>query len=290
MLSIIIPAYNEASVIGRCLASVLAADDPGCPVEIIVSANACHDGTVERARANEAVARRRGWRLTVIDRAEPGKPGAFNAGDAAVQSGGGMPGGETRDGETRGGARLYLDADVAIERGMLRALVTALDVTEPRYASGRLVMEARGGRFSRCYARLWSRLPFMARTVPGCGLFAVNAAGRARWDVFPDVLADDIYVRLLFAPDDRIAVPVRYHWPVAEGFGALVRVRRRQRAGVSEIAGRFPELMANEDKAPLGAGGTLRLALADPLGLAAYSLVGLAVRAGRPSREWSRAR
>lgn len=279
MLSIIIPAYNEASVIGRCLASVLAADDPGCTVEIIVSANACRDGTVERARANAAVARRRGWRLTVIDRAEPGKPGAFNAGDAAAQGTG-----------TQGGVRLYLDADVAIERGMLRALVVALDVPEPRYASGRLVMEAQGGRFSRCYARLWSRLPFMARTVPGCGLFAVNAAGRARWEAFPDVLADDIYVRLLFAPAERVAVTARYHWPVAEGFGALVRVRRRQRAGVTEIAGRFPELMANEDKAPLGAGGTLRLALADPLGFAAYSLVGLAVRAGRPSREWSRAR
>lgn len=284
MLSIIIPAYNEASVIGRCLASVLAADDPGCPVEIIVSANACRDGTVERARANAAVARRRGWRLTVIDRAEPGKPGAFNAGDAAARVMG------TQSMGAQGGVRLYLDADVAIERGMLRALVIALDVPEPRYASGRLVMEAQGGRFSRCYARLWSRLPFMARTVPGCGLFAVNAAGRARWEAFPDVLADDIYVRLLFAQAERVAVTARYHWPVAEGFGALVRVRRRQRAGVTEIAGRFPELMTNEDKAPLGAGGTLRLALADPLGFAAYSLVGLAVRAGRPSREWSRAR
>lgn len=284
MLSIIIPAYNEASVIGRCLASVLAADDPGCPVEIIVSANACRDGTVERARANAAVARRRGWRLVVIDRAEPGKPGAFNAGDAAVQ---GM---SVQGGGAQGGIRLYLDADVAIERGMLRALVAALDVPEPRYASGRLMMEARGGRFTRCYARLWSRLPFMARTVPGCGLFAVNAAGRARWDAFPDVLADDIYVRLLFAPAERVAVAARYHWPVAEGFGALVRVRRRQRAGVIEIAGRFPQLMANEDKTPLGAGGTMRLALGDPLGFAAYSLVGLAVRARRPSREWSRAR
>ena len=275
MLSIIIPAYNEAGVVGRCLASVLAAEDPGCPVEVIVSANACRDGTVERARAHEAVARRRGWRFLVIDRPEPGKPGALNAGDAAAQ----------------GANRLYLDADVEIERGMLRALAAALAVPAPRFVSGGLVMEAPAHRrFARLYARLWAKLPFMARTVPGCGLYAVNAAGRARWGAFPDVLADDTYVRLLFAPAERIAVSARYHWPVAEGFGSLVRVRRRQRAGVIEIAARYPEIMANEDKPRLGGTGALRLALGDPLGFAAYGAVGLAVRAGRPTREWSRAR
>ncbi|TPE49745.1 glycosyltransferase family 2 protein [Amaricoccus solimangrovi] len=275
MLSIIIPAYNEASVIGRCLASVLAADDPGCPVEIIVSANACRDGTIERARANEAVARRRGWRLTVIDRPEPGKPGALNAGDAAA----------------RGDWRLYLDADVAIERDMLRALAGALRDPRPRFVGARLAMEVTSGdRFGRLYARLWARLPFMALTVPGCGLFAVNAAARARWGAFPDVLGDDIFVRLQFAPAERVAVAARYRWPVAAGFAALVRVRRRQRAAVTEIAARFPELARNEDKPPLGGRGLLRLALADPLGLAAYGLVGLAVRARRPEAGWSRAR
>lgn len=274
MLSIIIPASNEASVIGRCLVSVLAADDPGCPVEIIVSANNCRDGTVERARAHAAVARRRGWRLEVIDRPEPGKPGALNAGDAAAT------------GETR----LYLDADVTIERGMLRALVSALAGPEPRFASGALVIEGAHTAFSRFYARLWARLPFMSATVPGCGLFAVNAAGRARWGAFPEVLADDVFVRLLFSPAERVAVHPRFHWPIAASFGAMVRVRRRQRAGVREIAARYPELMVNEDKPRLGPSGALGLALRDPLGFAAYGAVALAVRAGRPPREWSRAR
>lgn len=275
MLSIVIPAYNEATVIGGCLSALLAADDPGCPVEVIVSANACRDGTVERARAYEAVARRRGWRFVVIDRPEPGKPGSLNAGDAAA----------------RGANRLYLDADVEIERGMLRALALALAEPGPRFVSGQLVMEAPAHRrFARLYARLWARLPFMALTVPGCGLFAVNAAGRARWGAFPDVLADDTYVRLLFAGSERVAVAARYHWPVADTFGALVRVRRRQRAGVTEVARRFPELLANEDKPRLGGIGALRLALGDPMGFAAYGAVGLAVRAGRPTREWSRAR
>ncbi len=45
------------------------------------------------------------------------------------------------------------------------------------------------GAVSRAYARLWARVPFMARGVPGCGLFALNAAGRARWGDWPAIIS-----------------------------------------------------------------------------------------------------
>jgi glycosyltransferase involved in cell wall biosynthesis len=274
MLSVIIPANNEAGYIGRCLAAVLAAEDPGVAVEVIVSANACRDTTVAIARGYEIVARRRGWRLLTIDRAEPGKPGALNAADA-------LAGGATR---------LYLDADVVIEPAMLARLVDVLSVPAPRYASGRLVIEPAVTAFSRRYARLWARLPFVAETVPGCGLYAVNAAGRARWGAFPEVIADDIFARLRFTPAERVAAPAGFLWPMAEGFAALVRVRRRQDAGVAEIGRLFPELLANEDKPRLGLSRLLRLATSDPLGFIAYGAVALAVRAGGPAQGWSRGR
>jgi glycosyltransferase involved in cell wall biosynthesis len=274
MLSVIIPANDEAGYIGRCLAAVLSAEDPGVPVEIIVSANACRDTTAALAQGYEIVARRRGWRLLTIDRAEPGKPGALNAADALAT----------------GDARLYLDADVVIEPSMLARLVEALATDTPRYASGRLMIEPAATAFSRWYARLWERMPFVSETVPGCGLFAVNAAGRARWGAFPEVIADDIFARLRFSPSERVTVPAGFLWPVAEGFGALVRVRRRQDAGVAEIGRRFPELLANEDKPRLGLRRLLRLAASDPLGFAAYGAVAVAVRAGGPARGWSRGR
>jgi glycosyltransferase involved in cell wall biosynthesis len=273
MLSIIIPASNEERVIGPCLRAIGAATDLPQGLEVIVVANGCRDQTAKAARAEAATLAARGWRLTVIELEAGGKPGALNAGDAAAQ----------------GAARLYLDADVTISPDLPGQIARALDRPDPAYASGTLRITARGG-FSRAYARFWSGVPFMARGVPGCGLFAVNSSGRALWHNFPAIIADDTYVRLQFRPDQRIAVPAPYDWPIAEGFARLVRVRRRQDAGVNEIAELYPGLLSNDDKLPLGIAGILRLALRDPLGFLAYGGVALAVRLGPRNTGWSRGR
>ncbi|NDU99467.1 glycosyltransferase family 2 protein [Pseudoroseicyclus tamaricis] len=271
-ISIIIPANNEAGRIGPCLAALAASAPVAGAVEIIVSANACRDATVAEAEAARPAIEARGWRLALIDRAEPGKPGALNAGDAAAR----LP------------ARLYLDADVTVSPPLLARITALLSRPEPAYASGRLQMEA-GGPVPRAYARTWARVPFMARGVPGAGLFAVNAAGRARWGTWPEIIADDIFARLQFAPAERHLADAPYRWPLAPDWRSLVRVRRRQDAGVREIAARYPELAANEDKLPLGLAAALRLAARDPLSMGVYSAVALATRT-RPSTGWTRSR
>lgn len=274
-LAVIIPAANEEGKIGSCLAALAACDDPGVKVEVIVVANGCHDQTAEAAhRAGKAI-RARGWGMRVIELAAPGKPGALNAGDGA----------------TAADMRLYLDADVTLSPGFLAALVPVLARPEAAFASGRVRITGQG-LVARAYARLWARVPFMAQGVPGCGAFAVNAAGRARWSDWPAIISDDTFARLQFRPEERHLVPASYDWPVAEGFRALVRVRRRQDRGVAEIAARYPALLRNDDKARPGAAGVLRLALGDPAGFAIYTGVALAVRLGRGGGggEWSRSR
>ncbi|MHA6346811.1 glycosyltransferase family 2 protein [Roseivivax sp. CAU 1761] len=274
-LSVILPAANEAGQIDACLAALLASEPVPGGAEVIVVANGCRDDTAARARRAAPDFAARGWHLAVLERREGNKLAALQAGDARA----------------RAGIRAYLDADVTVSPALLAQLFAALDRAAPLYASGRLEIAAPDDAASRAYARFWARVPFMRDAVPGCGLFAVNAAGRARWAGFPDIVSDDTFVRLHFAPHERIAVPAPYRWPVARGFGRLVRVRRRQDRGVAEIAARFPELMANEAKAGFPAARKARLALADPAGFAVYAAVALAVRlTGRRDHGWSRER
>jgi glycosyltransferase involved in cell wall biosynthesis len=275
-VTVIVPAHQEERLIGACLDALLASG-PVDGVEVIVAANGCRDGTVAEARAREAAFTARGWSLRVLDLPEGGKPGALNAAEAVA----------------RFGARVFVDADVTVSPGLLPMIARALDRTGPVYASGRVRITGgtAGGWVSRAYARMWARVPFMAQGVPGCGLFAVNAAGRARWGAFPAIIADDAFVRLHFAAAERMMVDATYDWPVAPGFGALLRVRRRQNRGVAEIAERFPALMANEDKGRAGPWSVVRMALGDPVGFAVYGAVSVIV-ALVPARDaaWSRGR
>lgn len=272
-LSVIIPASNEARLLPGCLEALLRSEEPHLPVEAVVVSNGSRDGTAEVARRLAPAFAARGWGFQVLDLPRGGKPGALDAGDAAAT----------------GGLRAYLDADVTVSPPLLAGIARVLDRPEPAFASGRPRITGEGVA-SRLYARTWARVPFMATGVPGCGLFAVNAAGRARWGGWPPIIADDAFARLNFAPHERHLVPHPYGWPIAEGFRALVRVRRRQDRGVKELAERFPHLLAHESKAALGAGGLTRMALRDPLGFVAYAGVAAAVRLGRHDGSWSRSR
>ena len=262
-LSILIPAHDEANWIARCLRAVFASRGalPGMR-EVLVIANACRDDTAARAQAMQDAARAAGWDLRVIDTATPGKLPALSLGDA----------------QARGDLRIYLDADVLVDPDLVAELVAALSTPAPRYATGRARIARADSAASRAYARFWSRLPFVVSGTPGFGCFAVNRPGRARWEDWPDIIADDMFARLSFAPGERIAVNAGYVWPPVEGFANLVRVRRRQNAGVTELGQLYPRLARNEDKAPLPLGRLARLALRDPLGFAVYAGVAVATR------------
>lgn len=276
LISVILPAHNEAAYIGACLDALLASDAGTYSTEVIVVANACTDATVTIAESYANKAQNRGWKFQVIDTPLPGKLAALNQGDAAA----------------RGVIRVYLDADVQVTPPLLSQLAEALNTQAPRYASGTPHVAPARTPVTRAYARFWARLPFVTQGVPGFGLFAVNLAGRARWQDFPDIISDDTFVRLSFNPDERQRLPAGYSWPMVEGFRNLVRVRRRQDAGVTQIADRYPALLANDDTPAPGLPLILRQALRDPFGFAAYAAVKLAVRTpfARSAHFWARGR
>ncbi|MGZ3217975.1 glycosyltransferase family 2 protein [Paracoccus sp. T5] len=274
-VTVIIPAHQEAAHIGRCLLALCRQDLAGGVVhEVVVVPNGCTDATAQIARDMSDRLAAASWRLTVIETPIGSKIEALNLGDAAAPD----------------DIRIYLDADIEVGAGVIAGLFQALAGAGPRYAGARLVVPPPRSALSASYARFWQRLPFVADGVTGAGLFAVNREGRARWDRFPPIIADDGFARLNFAPEERVRVERPYYWPITEGFRRLVRVRRRQDAGNVQLARIFPHLLRNSGKDRPTVRHLLRLALADPVGFAVYSTVTLAVRMRRKSDSWDRGR
>lgn len=274
-VSVLIPAHNEASYIQNCLGALLASQplDPPGSIEVLVLANGCTDNTAELARNHPPP---EGWVIRVVEQQRGDKLGALDAGDAAAL----------------GNVLIYLDADVLVAPDLIRQLTQVLSVAAPRYASGTPQIPPAISAMTRAYGQFWVQLPFVRDGVPGFGVFAMNRLGRKRWQNWPDIIADDTFARLTFAPEERVKVPATYSWPLVEGFRNLVRVRRRQNAGVRELLTRFPQLEANDDKYPLSLAALLRLAIRAPVGFAAYVLVALAVKSPmfRSDSRWVRGR
>lgn len=276
LLSVLIPASNEEALIAPCLDAVLASawsNDGMC--EVIVISNGSTDQTTRVALSYKAAFAKKGWALLVLDRKEGGKLAALNSGDQI----------------SRSGNRVYLDADVEVSPELLTSLYRALNTSDACYVSGQLVIAKPQSRITRAYARVYQKVPFMQHGVPGAGLFAVNAAGRLRWGAFPDIISDDTFVRLCFRPNERVGVTEPYTWPLVEGWRNLVRVRKRQNAGVDEIKEHYSHLLENDDKPDFPLREKLKLAVKDPVGFAVYAGVALAVRLSPGgTTAWSRGR
>ncbi len=269
--SIIIPAHNEEAYIADCLRSVEAQQGVPGPVEVLVMANACRDGTVAQALRFKQAFRDKGWTLRVLRTRRGGKVSALNCADKIAT----------------GSALIFLDADVTCDPDLAAELCAALATDAPCYASGALQVAPAKTWVTRQFAKIWVQVPFMQSKAVGAGLFSMNRAGRARWGTFPDIISDDTFVRLQFTPEERVEVPSRYHWPLVEGFGALVRVRRRQDAGVKQIAALYPDLIDNEAKPPLKPG---KLFARNPVSFVTYCAVLIAVKLGKQGGDWSRGR
>nr|WP_307454617.1 glycosyltransferase [Microbacterium sp. SORGH_AS_0344] len=182
-LSIVIPAHDEGPLVRRSLVRMLRGAEPG-EFEVVVVANGCQDDTAAQAAAVSGV--------TVVEIAEGSKIAALNAGDERATV---FP-------------RAYIDADVELDVSALRALAEVLSSTpSPRAAAPTLRVDATGSTLPvRCHTRIWATSDYRSSGHVGSGVYAVNEAGRARWDAFPDVVADDRFVQLRFQPDERMTL------------------------------------------------------------------------------------
>ncbi|MFC7530956.1 glycosyltransferase [Actinoplanes sp. GCM10030250] len=217
-VDVVVPAHNEQALIGACLSAVVS-DARGLDVRVIVVANGCDDATAEIARAvGDGAAGIVGF--VVVELPIASKPAALNAANDHL----------------RGGPVVYLDADTVITPGSLGALLAVMDAPAgPVMVGPRPILVRPADRMTRGFAAVWSHLPSVRGEVIGGGCYAVNAEGRQRWGAFPDVIADDAYVRSLFAAGERKVVDGAGFLLVLPSGPELSRVLARWHRGNAEL-------------------------------------------------------
>jgi glycosyltransferase involved in cell wall biosynthesis len=212
--SILIPAHQEETTIGRCLSSLLMQAHPG-EFHVIVAANGCTDNTAEIARTFPGV--------EVIELAEGSKIGAVNAARERAPV----------------GPHIYLDGDLAITTAAARALSAAISDGKALAAIGRMDVDLSHASFAvRQFYKAWAMSPYFDHGKFG-GVYALSVEGQARIGHLPRLTNDDEYVSRQFATHEVAFVPQASFTATAPArLANLVKVRTRVRRGNRELAQR----------------------------------------------------
>lgn len=233
--TILVPAHNEAVVVGRCLETLLRAADSG-EFEVLVLSNGSTDRTVEIARQT-ALSLEVGSSVTVFDIAESGKAAAINRG---LDSG-------------LGPKFVVIDADVLVETKTIRDLCTALD--QPGILAASTSVDFDFGEIpwpSRSYHRFWKQLPSVAGGLAGRGVYAFNPGGLDRIGRLPLVIADDRFVDLAFGVTERTVIQGSSTVIPSSGLRSLVERKSRVFLGNRTLE---PESISGYDPGDRPTGG-----------------------------------
>jgi glycosyltransferase involved in cell wall biosynthesis len=213
VVSIVIPAHDEETVVEANLRRLLTSTAPG-EFDVVMVPNACTDRTAEIARAVG---------VRVVETQIPGKAHALALGDEACTT---FP-------------RIYLDADVELTAGSVRALVAAC--SEPGVLAcapvPRLDLTGVGAVTKRVH-RVHERLIGPRRALAGVGAYVLTKEGHAR--VFPmpaGLISDDGWVHGSFTPHERVVVAgAQTVVRPARTVSAYLRRRVRVRQGNRQLA------------------------------------------------------
>src|SRR6185312_13289195 len=223
MISIVIPACNENSVIARTLKALTMGASPG-ELDVVVVCNGCTDDTA-------AIARGFGAPTRVIETALGNKTHALNLGDQAAH---GFP-------------RIYVDADVVITLATVRALAERLERAGVIAVAPRADFDLTGCSWLvRAFYDIRRRLPSFGEGIGGSGVYALSEAGRSRFGAFPKLIADYTYVRIQFKPEERETLnSVRSTVFAPRTISNLISIETRADFGSFELARLYPELWKN---------------------------------------------
>ncbi|WP_084306140.1 glycosyltransferase family 2 protein [Bradyrhizobium sp. ARR65] len=256
MISIIIPAHNEAAVIARALANITRGAADG-EIDVIVTCNGCTDRTA-------SIARNFGPPVRVIETDIASKSLALNLGDQAAFA---FP-------------RIYMDADVVITIDAIRELARRLERMDVLAVAPFPKIDLDDCPWLvRSYYSVRSKLPSAQEGIGGSGVYALSATGRSRFKDFPQLTADDGYIRIQFSPEERETVRSANSTVFPpRTIRDLILIRTRVYYGTLELIGRFPELWRNHGESNHKAVIKLIKSPSQWFGVAVYILVNTLAR------------
>jgi len=270
-ISVIIPAYNEETGLGRVLGQLTRASDFGSDIEVIVAANGCTDRTADVARE---------YGVKVVEIETPSKTAALNAADAVAS---GFP-------------RIYLDADIEASPALIRSLARAVGQPGVWAAVPRLIVDTGSSSLPvKAYYAINSRLPIFRGRLFGRGCIALSREARARFSTFPNIIADDMFLDAVVPSDGKREVDLPISVPAPRRSGDLVRRLARSGEGNEEFWQWVTDAAPTEglavDPVPQSYRWSwLRVALRRPLLLpaaACYATVVLMAARLRRSPDWT---
>jgi glycosyltransferase involved in cell wall biosynthesis len=226
MASIIIPAHNEENVIKRCLTHFHEGVH-NQEYEVIIVCNGCTDNTANLVREMNG-------KIKVIETEVASKIHALNLGDKHASF----------------HPRIYLDADVEITHRDLKKVIKTLNSGEYLAAAPKpnFVYNQASFLVSRFY-KVWSNVPYFDNGMLGCGFYGLTEEGRKRFSHFPDIIADDEYIRLQYNGDERVTVKdASFNVFSPKTLSGLVKIKTRSHYGNKQLQALYPEIFKNENK------------------------------------------
>ena len=213
MATVIVPAHNEASVIRRCLDSLL--QQSGITT-LIVACNGCTDDTA-------TIVRKEYPQAICLDIATPSKVNALNEAEKHATC---FP-------------IFYIDADTQLSAGAIQTITQALaaDPNTLLAAPEPVINTSQSSWWVKQYYRTWLQLPYIRDGVVATCSYVITQQGRERFATFPAVINDDGFVRCQFHRHERRNIQSTHIFITApRDLASLIKIKTRARLGNMQLA------------------------------------------------------
>ena len=230
MATVIVPAHNESAVIADCLGSIVGQTDVE---QVIVACNGCTDDTAEIVKSQFPA-------VCCLEIAKPSKVNALNVAEAkARELGSTFP-------------IFYIDADTTLGPNAITRICRALETGSLLLAAPTPVDDvSNSSRPVKQYYRTWLELPYVKEGVIATCSYVITEQGRRRFDLFPNVINDDGYVRGQFRTHELANIRgAEIYIRAPKDVYSLIKIKTRARVGNMQL--RDKGLCMIQERRPYG--------------------------------------